>query len=101
MKLNDVRPKGGGNSAVVYGDSRFSPVKTQLIVINSGLENEFVPGKELHFHPKSRRNFVWKKNYASAWKNVQRQPPQILRKLLFWGVSIREDVQQYLIVCVY
>lgn len=51
---------------MVYGNSRFSPVKAQLIVINSRPENEFLPGKELHFHPKSHRNFVRKKNYISA-----------------------------------
>lgn len=60
---------------MVYGNSRFSPVKAQLIVINSRPENEFLPGKELHFHPKSHRNFVRKKNYISAQENVQCQPP--------------------------
>lgn len=93
---------------MVYGCSELSPVKTQLIVSNSEDENEinFLLGKESHFHLKSFLNFALKKN-CSAWKKSavstakkNSKKKKKFRKLLFLGVSIRRDVQQYF-MCLY
>ena len=67
--------RAGEVSAVVYGSSGLSPVKTQLIVINSRAGKWILAGKnEYILLPKGFLNFAIEEELRRRSENLQRQP---------------------------